>query len=64
MCIAKAMVALDEVVEVWTQPQFARVRHHPFRFQGGESCWIGYVFISYDDARCAERGVARAFELT
>jgi hypothetical protein len=25
MCIAEAMVVLDEVVEVWTQSQFARV---------------------------------------
>jgi hypothetical protein len=38
MCIAEVMVALDEVVEVWTQSQFARLRHHPFRFQLLESC--------------------------
>src|SRR5713101_3975850 len=45
------MILFDEVVEVFTLPQFTRVWKNPFRFQFLESFWIGWVFINGDDAR-------------
>ena len=42
----EAMILLDEVVEVFTLPQFTRVWQNPFRFEFLESLWRGWVFIN------------------
>src|SRR5258708_39686277 len=55
------MVLLDEVVEVFALPQFARVWHDPFCFQLLESLWIGRIFINGDDARSAAMRRSKRF---
>ncbi len=47
----EAMILLDEVVEIFTLPQFASVWHQPLRFELFERLWIGRIFINRDDAR-------------
>ncbi len=47
----EAMILLDEVIEIFTLPQFASVWHQPRRFELFERFWIGRVFINGDDAR-------------
>jgi len=49
----EAMILLDEVIEIFTLPQFASVWHQPRRFELFERFWIGRVFINGDDARCS-----------
>jgi hypothetical protein len=56
-----AMILFDEVVEVFTLPQFTRVWQNPFRFQFLESFWIGWVFINRDDSRSAGMGRSKRF---
>src|SRR5579864_5595815 len=41
-----AMILLDEVVEIFTLPQFTSVRHTPLRFELLKSLWISRVFIN------------------
>src|SRR5260221_1100510 len=57
----EAMVLLDQVVEVLTLPQFARVWHDAFRFQLLESFGIGCVFINCNDSRCASMRRIKSF---
>jgi hypothetical protein len=57
----RAMVSLDEVVEVCTLPQFARIWHDPFRFQLFERFRIGRIFINRDDARRADMRHSKCF---
>jgi hypothetical protein len=55
------MILFDEIVEVFTLPQFTRVWQNPFRFQFLESFWIGWVFINGNDSRSAGMGRSKRF---
>jgi len=57
----RAMVLLDEVVEICTLPQFVRIWHDPFRFQLFESLWTGRIFINRDDTRRVDMRYIHAF---
>jgi hypothetical protein len=59
--LMRAMILLDEVVEIFTLPQCARAWHDPFLFQFLESFDIGRVFINRDDARYADMGRSKRF---
>ena len=49
----RAMILLNEVVEVLPLSQFTSLCHKPFRFELLERFRIGRVFIHGDDERCA-----------
>ena len=54
----RAMVLLEQVVEVCTLREFARGWHNLFCFQFLECFWIGRIFINRNDARNA--GMSRS----
>jgi hypothetical protein len=49
----RAMVLLDEVVEILPMPQFTGIWHGPSAFSSLSRSWIGRVFINGDDSRSA-----------
>ena len=59
--LMRAMVLLNDSVEILPLPQFARAWHDLFRFQFLESLRIGCVFIDRDDARSAGMSRGKRF---
>jgi hypothetical protein len=57
--LMRAMILLDEVVEIFTLPQFASVWHQRLRFELFERFWIGGVFINGDDALQLLKGMEK-----